>query len=168
MAGPRRLTRPVTVVAAEPGGPEAGNETARTLRAVLLGVAASLVALLLLGHAVSRTTVFLAVQRYADQARPFAAERGGTPRLAAVPSSLLVGRSRAYVRVDAEWEEGGADDPLEFFLERTYGEGEGAARGSGERGGRVWRVIEARIGEPVFLRSYALNASDSEIPAPSR
>ena len=150
VAGPRRLARPVTVVEAA-----GGADTMRTLRAVLLGVASSLAALALLGHAVSRTTVFLEVRSYSDQARPFAAERGGTPRLAAIPSSLLVGRSRAWVRVDAQWEgEGagaGSGDPIEFFLERAKGR---------------WQVVEARIGEPAFLRKYALSAPDSDIPTP--
>ena len=149
-AGPRRFVRPVTVTMAE--APGAASETVRTLRAVLLGVAASLVAVFLLGHAVSRTTVFLAVQGYAHDARPFVEERGGgAPRLATIPSSLLIGRSRAYVRVDAEWEGNDSGDSLEFFLER----GDGA-----------WQVVETRIGEPAFLRKYALSAPDADVPAP--
>ena len=160
VAGPRRLVRPVTVAVAEPaGGAGTGGETSRTLRAVLLGVAASLVAVLFLGHAVSRTTVFFAVQSYADQTRPFAVERGGAPRLAAIPSSLLVGRSRAYVRVDAEWEGSGEADPIEFFLERGDD-----GNGSGASGDGGWTVVAARIAEPAFLRRYALNALDADVP----
>ena len=145
VAGPRRFTRPVTV--ADDVGSE--GETLRIVRAVLLGVAASLVALLLLGHAVSRTVVFRTVEDHAARHAPFAAERGAAPELAGVPSGLVVGKTRAYVRVDAEW--GGRGDPLEFFLERGAGE---------------WKVAEVRIGEPSWLRNYALSAPDTEVPAP--
>ena len=167
VAGPRRLARPVTVSVVEAA--KTGDDTARVLRAVLLGVGASLVAVLLLGHAVSRTTVFLAVQSHTHHARPFAAERGGAPRLAAIPSSLLVGRRRAYVRVDAKWGGGGAGDPLEFFLERTGDGGERRRRGGGDGGAddQAWRVVATRIGEPAFLRRYALAAPDADVPSPT-
>ena len=145
VAGPRRFTRPVTV--AERSSPE--GETMRIIRAVLLGVAATLVALFLLGLATSRTMVFTAVVDYAQQAAPFAAERGGDPELASIPSALLVSRSRAYVRVDTEWRD--ASDPLEFFLAREAGE---------------WRVVEVRIGKPELIPDYALYAPDSRVPAP--
>lgn len=145
VAGPRRFTRPVTV--ADKVGSE--GETLRIVRVVLLGVAASLVALLLLGHAVSRTVVFRAVEDHAARHAPLAAERGAAPELAGVPSALVVGKTRAYVRVDAEW--GARGDPLEFFLERGAGE---------------WKVAEVRIGEPSWLRDYALFAPDTEVPAP--
>ena len=145
VAGPRRFTRPVTV--ADTVGAE--GETMRIVRAVLLGVAASLVALLLLGYAVSRTVVFRAVEDHAAQHAPFAAERGAVPELAGVPSALVVGKTRAYVRVDAEW--GDRGDPLEFFLARD-------AAG--------WRVAEVRIGESSWLRNYALAAPDTEVPTP--
>ena len=143
--GPRRFTRPITV--ADTLGTE--GETMRIVRAVLLGVAASLVALLLLGHAVSRTVVFGTVVDYTARHAPLAQERGDDPELAGVPSALVVGRTRAYVRVDAEW--GDRGDPLEFFLER----GDGA-----------WRVTEVRIGEPSLFRNYALSAPDAEVPTP--
>lgn len=146
VAGPRRFARPVTV--ADGAAPE--GETMRIVRGVLLGVAASLVALLLLGHAVSRTVVFRAVEDHAARHAPFAAERGAAPELATVPSALIVGGTRAYVRVDAEWG-GGRRDPLEFFLARDAGE---------------WRVAEVRIGESSWFRNYALFAPDTEIPAP--
>ena len=145
VAGPRRISRPVTV--ADTAGAE--GETMQIIRAVLLGVAASLVALLFLGHAVSRTVVFLTVENHAEQFRPFAAERGSEPELAAIPSALVVGRSRAYVRVDAEW--GDRSDPLEFFLERSAGQ---------------WKVAEVRIGTHAWLRNYALSAPDAEVPVP--
>ena len=143
--GPRRFTRPITV--ADTLGTE--GETMRIVRAVLLGVAASLFALLLLGDAVSRTVVFRTVEDHALRNTPLAAERGSDPVLAGVPSALVVGRTRAYVRVDAEW--GERADSLEFFLER----GDGA-----------WRVTEVRIGEPSFFRNYALSAPDAEVPTP--
>ena len=146
VAGPRRFTRPVTV--ADSSNPD--GETMRIMRAVLLGVAASLVALLLLGHAVSRTVVFLTVVDHVDRVQPFAAERGGIgPEVAAIPSALVIGERRAYVRVDAEW--GDAGDPLEFFLERESGR---------------WKVAEVRIGEPAWLRRYALTVPDAEVPIP--
>ncbi len=143
--GPRRFARPITVTD-EPEGP---GETKRIIRAVLLAVAASLVAMLLLGHAVSRTVVFIAVRNHAEQFQPFAPERGSVPELAAIPSALVVGRSRAYVRVNAQW--GERADPLEFFLERSTG---------------GWKVAKVRIGEPAWLRNYALFAPDTEVPAP--
>ena len=146
VAGPRRFTRPVTVADAA----DAEGDTMRIVRAVLLGVAASLVALLLLGHAVSRTVVFRVVEEHAALHAPFAAERGAAPELAAVPSALVVGKTRAYVRVDAEWGDRGAS-PLEFFLERGAGE---------------WRVAEVRVGEPSWFRDYALSAPDTEVPTP--
>ena len=146
VAGPRRFIRPVTVAdSADPQG-----ETMRIVRAVLLGVAASLVALMLLGHAVSRTVVFRAVEDHAARHAPFAAERGAAPELAGVPSALVVGETRAYVRVDAEWGGRGAS-PLEFFL----------AHGAGE-----WRVAEVRVGEPSWVPDYALFAPDKEVPNP--
>ena len=145
VAGPRRFTRPVTV--ADTAGKE--GETLRIVRAVLLGVAASLVALLLLGHAVSRTVVFRTVEGHAAQHAPFAQERGSDPVLAGVPSALVAGKTRAYVRVDAQW--GDRGDPLEFFLVRDAGE---------------WRVDEVRIGESSWLRDYALHAPDAEVPVP--
>ena len=145
VAGPRRFTRPVTVSDLA----NADGETVRIIRAVLLGVAASLVALLFLGHAVSRTVVFLTVENHAEQYRPFAAERGSEPELAAIPSALVVGRTRAYVRVDAKW--GDRGDPLEFFLERSAGQ---------------WKVAEVRIGAHAWLRSYALSAPDGDVPVP--
>ena len=148
VAGPRRFTRPVTVADAA----DAEGDTMRIVRAVLLGVAASLVALLLLGHAVSRTVVFRVVEEHAALHAPFAAERGAAPELAAVPSALVVGKTRAYVRVDAEWGGGGhGASPLEFFLERGAGE---------------WRVAEVRVGEPSWFRDYALSAPDTEVPTP--
>ena len=143
--GPRRFTRPVTV--AETAGTE--GETLRIVRAVLLGVAASLVALVLLGHAVSRTVVFRVVEDHAARHAPLAAERGSDPVLAEVPSALVVGKTRAYVRVNAEW--GDRVDPLEFFLERGAG---------------AWKVAEVRIGESSWFRNYALHAPDAEVPAP--
>ena len=143
--GPRRFARPITVTD-EPDGP---GETKRIIRAVLLAVAASLVAMLLLGHAVSRTVVFIAVRNHAEQFQPFAPERGSVPELAAIPSALVVGRSRAYVRVDAQW--GERADPLEFFLERSTG---------------GWKVAKVRIGEPAWLRNYALFAPDTKVPVP--
>ena len=145
VAGPRRFTRPVTVADSS----TTDGETMRVIRAVLLGVAATLVAVLILGHAVSRTVVFGAVEAYAEEHQPFAAERGSGPDLAALPSALVVGRSRAYVRVDAEW--GDRADPLEFFLERN-------ARG--------WTVAEVRIGEGSSLPNYALSAPDADVPVP--
>ncbi len=145
VAGPRRFTRPVTVADTA----DAQGETLRIVRAVLLGVAASLVALLLLGHAVSRTVVFRAVEDHAGRHAPFAQERGSDPVLAGIPSALVVGKTRAYVRVDAEWGERG--DPLEFFLERDEGE---------------WRVAVVRIGKSSWFRDYALSAPDAEVPAP--
>ena len=145
VAGPRRFTRPVTVA----DSLRTEGETMRILRAVLLGVAASLVALLLLGHAVSRTIVFRAVVDHAAQHAPFEAERGSSPELAGVPSALVVGKTRAYVRVDAEW--GERSDPLEFFLVRDAGE---------------WQVAEVRIGEPSWFRDYALSAPDADVPVP--
>ena len=146
VAGPRRFTRPVTV--ADGAAPE--GETMRIVRGVLLGVAASLVALLLLGHAVSRTVVFRAVEDHAARHAPFAAEHGSAPELATVPSALIVGGTRAYVRVDAEWG-GGRGGPLEFFLARDAGE---------------WKVAEVRIGGSSWFRNYALFAPDTEVPAP--
>ena len=154
VAGPRRFIRPVTVAdSVDPQG-----ETMRIVRAVLLGVAASLVALMLLGHAVSRTVVFRAVEDHAARPAPFAArglrgERGAAPELAGVPSALVVGRTRAYVRVDAQWSDRGdrGPSPLEFFL----------TRGAGE-----WRVAEVRVGDPSWLPDYALFAPDEEVPAP--
>ena len=145
VAGPRRFTRPVTVAE----WTSADGETMRIVRAVLLGVVASLVAFLLLGQAVSRTAVFTAVLDYAEVAPPFAAERGVRPEIAAVPSALLVGPSRAFVRVDAEWN--GRSDPLEFFL---------------VRGADAWRIVEVRIGEPHLIPEYALYAPDSRVPTP--
>ena len=85
--------------------------------------------------------MFRAVEDHAAQHAPFAAERGAVPELAGVPSALVVGKTRAYVRVDAEW--GDRGDPLEFFLARD-------AAG--------WRVAEVRIGESSWLRNYALAA----------
>ena len=149
VAGPRRFIRPVTVAdSVDPQG-----ETMRIVRAVLLGVAASLVALMLLGHAVSRTVVFRAVEDHAAQHAPIVASAGPAPELAGVPSALVVGRTRAYVRVDAEWGDRGDRDasPLEFFLERGAGE---------------WRVAEVRVGEPSWLPDYALFAPDEEVPTP--
>ena len=143
--GPRRFTRPVTV--ADTTGRE--GETLRIVRAVLLGVAASLVALVLLGHAVSRTVVFRAVEDHAARHAPLAAERGSDPILAEVPSALVVGATRAYVRVNAEW--GDRADPLEFFLAREAG---------------AWTVAEVRIGESSWFRNYALHAPDAEVPTP--
>jgi len=147
VAGPRRFTRPVTVADADAAvGP---GETMRIIRAVLLGVAASLVGLLILGHAVSRTVVFGTVEDYAGTHQPFAAERGSGPALASIPSALVVGRSRAYVRVDAEW--GDLVDPLEFFL---------------ERGAAEWKVTLVRVGGASWLPHYALSAPDAEVPSP--
>lgn len=143
--GPRRFTRPVTV--ADTTGKE--GETLRIVRAVLLGVAASLIALVLLGHAVSRTVVFRIVEDHAARHAPLAAERGSDPVLAAVPSALVVGRTRAYVRVNAEW--GDRGDPLEFFLARDAG---------------AWKVSEVRIGESSWFRNYVLHAPDAEVPTP--
>ena len=147
VAGPRRFIRPVTVA----GTGDAEGETKMIIRAVLVGVAASMAALLLLGHAVSRTVVFLTVRGHVEQHAPLAAERGSTPVLASVPSSLVVGRSRAYAQVDAQW--GGRGDPLDFFLVRD---------------GRGWRVAEVRIGQPVRFRAnpYLLAAKDGDVPAP--
>ena len=148
VAGPRRLTRPVTVA----DGVGAEGETMRIVRAVLLGIAASLVSLMLLGHALSRTVVFRTVVDHAARNAPFAAERGGAPELAGIPSALLIGLSqtRAYVRVDATWGERG--DPLEFFLERADDE---------------WRVTVVRIGGPGWrLPDYALSAPDADVPTP--
>ena len=145
VAGPRRFTRPVTVSDTA----DSEGETMRVIRAVLLGVAASLVALLVLGHAVSRTLVFGTVEDYAEAHQPLAAERGSAPELASVPSALIVGRSRAYVRVDAEWGERG--EPLEFFLER----------GSG-----AWQVVTVRVGAGSRFPDYALSAPDSDVPVP--
>ena len=147
VAGPRRFTRPVTV--ADTAGSQ--GETMRIVRAVLLGVAASFVALMLLGHALSRTVVFRTVQDHVAQHAPLAVERGTAPELAGAPSALLVGtsRTRAYVRVDAEW--GERDDPLEFFLARDAGE---------------WKVEMVRIGESGWLPEYALSAPDADVPTP--
>lgn len=143
--GPRRFVRPVTVA----DGTDAAGETTRIIRAVLLGVAASLVAMLILGHAVSRTVVFATVDDYVQEHPPFAAERGGRPVLASFPSALVVGRSRAYVRVDATW--AASDDALEFFLERD-------AAG--------WEVARVRIATAFALPNYALAAPDAEVPVP--
>ena len=143
--GARRFVRPVTVA----DGTDGTGETARIIRAVLLGVAASLVAMLLLGHAVSRTVVFATVDGYVEEHPPFAAERGGSPELASLPSALVVGRSRAYVRVDATW--AASDDALEFFLERD-------AAG--------WEVTSVRIATAFALPNYGLAASDAEVPVP--
>lgn len=145
VAGPRRFTRPVTVADTT----RTEGETLRIVRAVLLGVAASLVALLLLGHAVSRTVVFRVVEDHAARHAPLAAERGSDPVLAEVPSALVVGATRAYVRVNAEW--GGRGGPLEFFLAREAG---------------AWKVAEVRIGESSWFRNYALHAPDAEVPTP--
>ena len=148
VAGPRRLIRPVTVADSE----RTDGETMRIVRAVLIGVMASLIALLLLAHAVSRTVVFLAVRDHAGRHPPLAAERGSDPELASLPSSLIVGRSRAYVQVDAEWGERG--DPLDFFLVRDGGE---------------WKVTEVRIGRPAWFRvdsPYQLGAQDAQVPVP--
>ena len=145
VAGPRRFTRPVTVA----DSATSDGETMRVVRAVLLGVAASLVAMLLLGHAVSRTVVFGAVESYAEEHQPLAAEHGIAPELASVPSALVVGRSRAYVRVDAEW--GDRAEPLEFFLERSAG---------------AWTVVTVRIGEGSLLPDYSLAAPDADVPVP--
>ena len=145
VSGPRRFMRPVTV--ANP--PDGTGETLRIVRAVLLAVAASLVALFFLGHAVSRTVVFRTVESHAERFQPFAVERGSGPEIAAIPSSLVIGRHRAFVRVDAKWREGGA--PLEFFLERSAG---------------GWKVAEVRIGEPAWLRRYALSVPDTDVPTP--
>ena len=148
VAGPRRLIRPVTVAESE----RTDGETMRIVRAVLIGVMASLVALLLLAHAVSRTVVFLTVRDHAERHPPLAAERGSDPELASLPSSLIVGRSRAYVQVDAEWDERG--DPLDFFLVRDGGE---------------WKVTEVRIGRPAWFRvdsPYQLGAQDAQVPVP--
>lgn len=147
VAGPRRFIRPVTVADSE----RTDGETMRIVRAVLVGVMASLVALLLLGHAVSRTIVFLTVRDYAERHPPLAAERGSDPELASFPSSLIVGPSRAYVQVDAEWKGGG--DPLDFFLVR---DGEG------------WKVTEVRIGRTAWFSAnpYLLGAKDADVPVP--
>ena len=145
VAGPRRFVRPVTVADTA----TSDGETMRIIRAVLLGIAASLVALILLGHAVSRTVVFATVEDYAEEHPPFAAERGSGPELATIPSALIVGRSRAYVRVNAEWGDSGA--PLEFFLERNA---------------REWTVTEVRIAGRDWIPNYALSAPDANVPAP--
>lgn len=147
VAGPRRLIRPVTVADSE----RTEGETMRIVRAVLVGVMASLVALLLLGHAVSRTVVFLTVRDHAERHPPLAAERGSDPELASFPSSLIVGRSRAYVQVDAEW--GDRGDPLDFFLVRDGG---------------GWKVAEVRVGRSAWFRAnpYLLDAQDADVPAP--
>ena len=123
----------------------------RIVRAVLVGVMASLVALLLLAHAVSRTVVFLTVRDYAERHPPLAAERGSDPELASLPSSLIVGRSRAYVQVDAEW--GDRGDPLDFFLVRDGGK---------------WKVVEVRIGRDAWFTAnpYLLAAQDADVPVP--
>ena len=143
--GPRRFVRPVTVA----DSPTGQGETMRVVRAVLLGVVASLVALLLLGQAVSRTLVFGIVVEHAEEHQPFATERGAGPTLASVPSALVVGRTRAYVRVDARWTQGA--DPLEYFLERDAGR---------------WQVAGVRIGEPSWLPDYKLSAPDAAVPVP--
>ena len=147
VAGPRRLIRPVTVADSE----RTEGETMRIVRAVLVGVMASLVALLLLGHAVSRTVVFLTVRDYAERHPPLAAERGSDPELASFPSSLIVGPSRAYVQVGAEWADRG--DPLDFFLVRDGG---------------GWKVAEVRVGRSAWFRAnpYLLAAQDADVPVP--
>ena len=145
VAGPRRFTRPVTVADTA----DAEGETMRVIRAVLLGVAASLVGLLVLGHAVSRTVVFATVETFTEEHHPLAAQHGSAPALASVPSALVVGRSRAYVRVDAEW--GDRGEPLEFFLERSSG---------------AWKVVEYRVGTGSRLPNYALSAPDADVPVP--
>lgn len=155
VAGPRRFARPVTVADDPPG---AEDDTRRTLRAALLAVAASLAALLFMGDAVSRTTVFLAVRGHVEGAA--AGGQGAAPpplpaaaSLAAIPSALLVGRTRAYVRVKAEWSGGGGGGPFEFFLERA-----GA--------GAPWEVVHVRPGGSAWMRDYSLSVPDAEVPAP--
>ena len=147
VAGPRRLIRPVTVADSE----RTEGETMRIVRAVLIGVMASLFALVLLAHAVSRTVVFLTVRDYAERHPPLAAERGSDLELASLPSSLIVGPSRAYVQVDAEWD--GRGDPLDFFLVRDGG---------------GWKVAEVRVGRSAWFRAnpYLLGAEDADVPAP--
>ncbi len=146
VAGPLRFARPVTIADGPPG---AQDDTRRTLRAALLAVAASLAALFFMGDAVSRTTVFLAVRGHVERAE-------GAASVAAIPTALLAGRTRAYVRVKADWDGGGearGGGPFEFFLERA---GPGAP----------WQVVHVRPGGSTWMRDYSLSVPDAEVPAP--
>ncbi|NKC14538.1 MAG: hypothetical protein GKR94_20860 [Gammaproteobacteria bacterium] len=123
------------------------------LRPIALAVALSAFACILSVAALSQvlisTKVFQRVVRHTSEATPLSADYGAVPFLSPLPSALLIGDRRAYVRIGATW--GARSGVLEFFLRRE------------RRGWRVVAVHESRKRQ--FLR-YALAIAEVDIPTP--
>jgi hypothetical protein len=123
----------------------------QSLSAVVVILAASILAAVMLGMALTTTHVFKVVERYAQNSTTLADQLGASPKLSVLPRALLIGKERSYVQISAVWSN--TAGVLEFFLSRE---------------GRIWDVVHVQQSKASMLANYALAIEDDEIPRPPR
>lgn len=144
----QRLARPLTVYDVT----DARDELTRTIVGIGVVTMSSLLAMFVFAHALRTTHVFQAVSAYVERVQPFVDQYGTAPELDVLPSSLLIGKHKSYVLIQAQW--GGQKGALEFFLDKA-------------RSRDPWIVGSVRQSEPRFLGNFGLKTPDAEIPTPA-